>query len=50
MSLQWRLSASNLAPLDARSLRAVDAGTLRETVTTVSAASVSWQLRLEMRL
>lgn len=49
-SLQWRLSASNLAPLDARSLRAVDAGTLRETVTTVSAASVSWQLRLEMRL
>jgi iron complex outermembrane receptor protein len=49
-SLQWRLSASNLAPRDGEASRSVDTDLLRETATTVSTSYVSWQLRLEMKL
>jgi outer membrane receptor for ferrienterochelin and colicins len=44
--LQWRLTASNLAPLDY-----VTASTVaNETATTTARSYINWQLRLEMKL
>lgn len=49
-SVQWRLSASNLAPRDSEAVRSVDTDLLRETATTLAPSYVNWQLRLELKL
>lgn len=49
-SLQWRLSASNLAPRDSEAVRSVDTDLLRETATTLAPSYVNWSLRLELKL
>ncbi len=49
-SLQWRLSANNVAPRDGTSVREVDTGPWRTKATTLEPSAVGWQLRLELKL
>ena len=49
-ALQLRLLASNLAPDDYRSARAVDQGRLRTQALSATPTHVNWQLRLELKL
>ncbi len=49
-TLQLRLTANNLAPVDYRSRAAVDQGLLRTQATTTSPGTMTWALRLEMKL
>ncbi len=49
-SLQLRLTATNLGPLDYVTAGSVDTATLRETATVTGRSYPSWQLRLEMKL
>ena len=49
-SVQLRLSAVNLGPLDYVTAGTIDTATLRETAETTTRSYTSWQLRLETKL